>query len=232
MTLNPEFNTACRIRKDFKLSELFNDLKIEESVRNSIQMMDFNRYYFHNAETRECLGVTTDNRRGVVLFTEICTVDAIFSTFWLDGQPSYETIHVGSKKKPRPGSIPASSFSLDSPTPAISGPCSSLTEHRKTQLRLELGDVHFPSLAYRKLERAAVIQLNGVADPSRSDWSILSVDGEDHKFKVVEPMFFIIDQTDRILSYSMDDVYTSRAQWLVSNLETPPNVSNPTHKEI
>ena len=231
MALNPEFSMACRIRSDFKLYELFNRI-VEKPHRIDIQMKDFNRYYFHNSKTRECLGVTTDNHSGAVLFTELCTRATIFSTFWLDGQPSYETIHVGSKKKPRPGSIPASSFSLDSPTPAISGPYSSLTEHRKTQLRLELGDVHFPSLEYRKLERAAVIQLNGVADPSRGVWSILSVDGEDHKFKVVEPIFFFMDQADRTVSYSMDDVYTSRAQWLVSNLETPPNVSKTTHKEI
>lgn len=223
---------ACRIRSDFKLSELFDNLSIEESDRASIQTMDFNRYYFHNAKTRECLVVTTDNRRGVVLFTEICTRDSIFSTFWLNGQPNYETIHVGTKKKTRLGSLPADSFRLSSPIPEISGPCSHLTEHRKTQLRLELGDVHFPSLVYRKLERAAVTQLTDRTDPSRGIWSILSVDGEDHRFKVVEPMFFIIDQTDRILSYSLDDVYMTRAQWLVSNLKTLVNGSNPTHKQF
>ena len=220
--LRAKAGIVCRIRNDVRLFEIYRDLRVEKEYQDRIDTIEFNRFCYRIDGSSTMLVITTDITHGRVLFSEIATRDAIFTTCWLNGQPDFETIHIGIYSNNRGGWV------LDSQVPAHSGPPRSLTETRITQLKLELGDIQFPCIQDRALERAVVSSIDGEKDPVRTRWSIVSTAQGLQQFKVANSLGFFMDPCNGVIRYSVEDMHATLSLWVIKNLSllTEPRIKN------
>ena len=197
-------NVACRITDDTRFED---EIQGDPEYQRVLGDIGFSRYSYRLGDSTQFVVITCD-QRGEVLFGDIVTRDAIFSTYYADGTPVESAIYVGTQRVRT--LVGFKSINLTSIVPDRTDRYRPWTEDYRTQLRLELGDVVLPAMAEIRL-LSAVVKGRSIQGKS---YNVVKcpIQGE-LQFTRVELMFFYLDTSDFSVGYG-PLIIPHRLRWL------------------